>query len=157
MVGDGELRGTLENYCINAGIYSYVRFLGWMKSLPMVYADVDILALTSLNEGTPLSIIEAMASSVPVIATEVGGVPDLLGRRTDERSGDDFKIHERGILCKKGDAAGFSEGLKFLMDMNPRETSARVQRARLFVEERFSEKRLLKDIEMLYQELLEKG
>ena len=119
VVGDGELRGSLEIYCTNEGIDSYVRFLGWMRNLPMVYADVDILALTSLNEGTPLSIIEAMASSVPVIATEVGGVADLLGGLDDERSGDRFKIHERGILCKKGDAAGFSEALKFLMDMNP--------------------------------------
>ena len=113
------MRGRLENYCKNAGIDSHVRFLGWMRNLPMVYADVDILALTSLNEGTPFSIIEAMASSVPVIATEVGGVPDLLGGPTDERSRGHFKIHERGILCKKGDAAGFAEGLKFLMDMNP--------------------------------------
>ncbi len=79
VVGDGELRGGLETYCKNVGIDSHVRFLGWMRNLPMVYADVDILALTSLNEGTPFSIIEAMASSVPVIATEVGGVPDLLG------------------------------------------------------------------------------
>ena len=154
VVGDGELRGKLEDYCRDAGIDSHVRFLGWMRNLPMVYADVDILALTSLNEGTPFSIIEAMASSVPVIATEVGGVPDLLGGPAEEWSGDHFKIHERGILCKKGDAAGFAEGLKFLMDMNPDEMSARIERARLFVEKQFSEKRLLKDMEALYEQLV---
>ena len=157
VVGDGELRGGLETYCKNVGIDSHVRFLGWMRNLPMVYADVDILALTSLNEGTPFSMIEAMASSVPVIATEVGGVPDLLGEQTDGRSKNHFKIHERGILCEKGDAAGFAEGLEFLMDMDSEETSARIERARLFVEEQFSEKRLLKDMEMLYQELIERG
>ncbi|MGA7964303.1 MAG: glycosyltransferase, partial [Gammaproteobacteria bacterium] len=154
VVGDGELRGKLEDYCRNAGIDSHVRFLGWMRNLPMVYADVDILALTSLNEGTPFSIIEAMASSVPVIATEVGGVPDLLGGPTEERSGDRFKVHERGILCEKGDAAGFAEGLRFLMEVNPDETSARIERARLFVEEQFSEARLLRDMETLYLQLV---
>ena len=154
VVGDGELRGKLEDYCRNAGIDSHVRFLGWMRNLPMVYADVDILALTSLNEGTPFSIIEAMASSVPVIATEVGGVPDLLGGPTEERSGDRFKVHERGILCEKGDAAGFAEGLRFLMEVNPDETSARIERARLFVEEQFSEERLLRDMETFYLQLV---
>ena len=153
VVGDGELRGKLEDYCRNAGIESHVRFLGWMRNLPMVYADVDILALTSLNEGTPFSIIEAMASSVPVIATKVGGVPDLLGGSTEEWSGDHFSIHERGILCEKGDAAGFAQGLKFLMEMNPDEMSAQIERARLFVEKQFSEKRLLKDMEILYEQL----
>ena len=127
VVGDGELRGKLENNSRNSGIDSRVRFLGWMRNLPMVYADMNILALTSLNEGTPFSIIEAMASSVPVIATKVGGVPDLLGGPTDGRSGGPFKIHERGILCEKGDSAGFAEGLKFLMDMNPDEMSARIR------------------------------
>lgn len=154
VVGDGELRGNLEQYCRNQGIDSHVRFLGWMRDLPMIYADLDILALTSLNEGTPFSIIEAMASSVPVVATKVGGVADLLGGLEDGQPGDRFKIHERGILCEKEDAAGFAEALKFLMGMNPDERSARIERARVFVEEQFSEKRLLKDMEILYQELV---
>ena len=154
VVGDGELRGNLEQYCRNQRIDSHVRFLGWMRDLPMIYADLDILALTSLNEGTPFSIIEAMASSVPVVATEVGGVADLLGGLEDGRSGDRFKVHERGLLCEKEDAAGFAGALEFLMDMNPDERSARIERARVFVEEQFSEKRLLKDMEILYQELV---
>ncbi len=154
VVGDGELRERLEQYTRDSGIASNVRFMGWMRNLPFVYADVDILALTSLNEGTPFSIIEAMASSVPVIAAGVGGVPDLLGKSEGRRSRASFEVHERGILCKNGDARGFAEGLQFLMEIDSNERSARVDRARVFVEEQFSEKRLLRDMETLYQELV---
>ena len=154
VVGDGELREKLEQYCKKEGLDSDVRFLGWMKNLPKVYADVDILGLTSLNEGTPFSIIEAMASSVPVMATEAGGVTDLLGRLESGQSGNSFTVHERGILCKKGADSGFADGLKYLVEMNPDEKSALIERARVFVEEQFSEKRLLKDMETLYQELV---
>ncbi len=153
VVGDGELREKMEQYCRDEGIDSHVRFLGWMKNLPMVYADVDILGLTSLNEGTPFSIIEAMASSVPVIATKVGGVTDLLGGLESGQPGNGFRIHERGILCEKEDASGFADGLKYLVDVDADEKTALIRRARIFVEEQFSEKRLLKEMENLYREL----
>ena len=80
LIGDGELRQTLKNYAVEKGLKNQVIFYGWEKNIPMIYADLDILALTSLNEGTPVSIIEAMAASVPVITTGVGGIKDLLGR-----------------------------------------------------------------------------
>ena len=79
LIGDGELRQTLKNYAFEKGLKDQVIFYGWEKNIPMIYADLDILALTSLNEGTPVSIIEAMAASVPVITTGVGGIKDLLG------------------------------------------------------------------------------
>jgi glycosyltransferase involved in cell wall biosynthesis len=78
LVGDGELRQTLKNYAVEKGLKDQVIFYGWEKNIPMIYADLDILALTSLNEGTPVSIIEAMAASVPVVTTGVGGIKDLL-------------------------------------------------------------------------------
>ncbi|MBT3367815.1 MAG: glycosyltransferase, partial [Nitrospina sp.] len=61
LVGDGELRGKLETHAENMGLKNHVIFCGWRRDLPEVYADLDILALTSKNEGTPVSIIEAMA------------------------------------------------------------------------------------------------
>ena len=73
LIGDGELRQSIEKYTVEIGLRNYVIFYGWEKNIPMIYADLDILALTSLNEGTPVSIIEAMAASVPVITTGVGG------------------------------------------------------------------------------------
>ena len=73
IIGDGELRRELMEYSENQGLSELVIFCGWIKNLAMVYAGLDALVLTSINEGTPVSIIEAMASSVPVISTDAGG------------------------------------------------------------------------------------
>ena len=154
VVGDGELRDELESYCQKSGLAGYVHFCGWMKDLPPAYADLNILALTSINEGTPVSIIESMASSVPVIATDVGGVLDLLGAEDGRHPSDGFRICERGILCRKNDAKGLANGLKYLIGNHTRENQERLTRARLFVEERFSQGRLLNDIESLYLNLM---
>jgi glycosyltransferase involved in cell wall biosynthesis len=78
IVGDGELRTDLEQFSRNLNLQGHVSFIGWRKDLEHVYADLDVLMLTSDNEGTPVSIIEAMAAGVPVVSTSVGGVPDLL-------------------------------------------------------------------------------
>lgn len=153
VVGDGELRDELEKYCEKKGLTGYVRFCGWVKDVPLVYADIDILALTSLNEGTPVSIIEAMASSIPVIATDVGGVMDLLGPMEGVPVSDGFVPCERGLMCRKEDARGFAKGLKYLMDVGNPKNKERVRRARAFVENRYSSRRLVKDIEALYLEL----
>jgi glycosyltransferase involved in cell wall biosynthesis len=58
------------------GLKEQVIFAGWEREKPPIYADLDILALTSLNGGTPLAVIEAMAASVPVVTTGVGGITD---------------------------------------------------------------------------------
>ncbi len=153
VVGDGELRKELEDYCEKLGLTDHVRFSGWIKNIPSVYADLAILALTSLNEGTPVSIIEAMASSVPVIATDAGGVIDLMGAPEGVPASEGFVPCERGILIRKGDVSGFAKGLKYLIDMNNPKNQERVFRARTFVEERYSSRRLFQDIESLYLEL----
>ncbi len=156
IVGDGELRHYLLVHLRKLGIESYVRFCGWLKDVSIVYSDLDILALTSLNEGTPVSIIEAMASSVPVIATEAGGVVDLIGvgntpRKSNLSNG--FKICERGILCRKNDAAGFSNGLRYLMDIDPNKKEKMLSQACAFVKQKYSQNRLYKDIEEIYLDL----
>ena len=154
VIGDGELRDALEGYSKKLGFDDHVIFCGWIKNVPLVYADLDILALTSKNEGTPVSIIEAMASSVPVIATDAGGVVDLLGPPDGLHNSDGFEVCERGILCRKKDAQGFTKGLKYLIDGDVQKKQKRLMRARSFTIERFSEKRLLDDIESLYIELM---
>ena len=78
IIGDGELREELEDYAKKLGISDMVVFTGFRRDLPKIYADLDIIALTSLNEGTPVSIIEAMAGGKPVVATNVGGVASLI-------------------------------------------------------------------------------
>jgi glycosyltransferase involved in cell wall biosynthesis len=78
VVGDGERRTELEALAHALGIADHVRFTGWISDPVPVYAALDVLVLCSKNEGLPVSLIEAMAAGVPVVATAVGGVNDLL-------------------------------------------------------------------------------
>jgi glycosyltransferase involved in cell wall biosynthesis len=155
VVGDGECRRSLESYCREKGLASHVVFLGWVQDVSLVYADLDILALSSLNEGTPVSIIEAMASSVQVIATRVGGIQGLLGE-SDDLPAKDFRysVCERGVLCSSGDSEGFSMGLCYLFAEDPQAKEARIQRARAYVVKCYTKERLLKEVESLYNQLM---
>ncbi|WP_162909971.1 glycosyltransferase family 4 protein [Aggregatilinea lenta] len=78
IVGDGELRADLEARVEALGLRDVVIFTGWQHDLRAAYSDMDALVISSLNEGTPVSVIEALAAGVPVVATAVGGIPDLL-------------------------------------------------------------------------------
>lgn len=151
VVGDGELRRELEMFCSKNGFRQQIVFCGWQKDVTRVYADLDVLALTSLNEGTPVSIIESMAAGVPVISTDAGGVTDLMGN-VMKTACDNFQVCERGILCKKNDPEGFANGMDYILSADCREMEIRIVNARNFVNKRFDRKRLIKDIEKLYLE-----
>lgn len=77
VAGDGELRRVLEAKARDL-LGGRVRFLGWVGDLEALYAALDVVVLTSLNEGTPVALIEAGAAGRPVVATRVGGVPDVV-------------------------------------------------------------------------------
>jgi GT2 family glycosyltransferase/glycosyltransferase involved in cell wall biosynthesis len=155
VIGDGELRDSLERYVDQQGLKEYVCFCGWIRDIHYAFADLDILALTSLNEGTPVSIIEAMASSVPVIATDAGGVRDLLGSLDDDaEAGKEFAVCKRGILCKINDVKSLSKGLAYLVEKNGEKSEARIQRARAFVEEQYSSSQLIHHMESIYLDLM---
>jgi glycosyltransferase involved in cell wall biosynthesis len=155
LVGDGELRQTLKNYAVEKGLKDQVIFYGWEKNIPMIYADLDILALTSLNEGTPVSIIEAMAASVPVVTTGVGGIKDLLGRiESDQPAGQGFMVCERGIFCPKNDSIVFSNALNYMVKNGYLSDGRRFDKAMDFVVENYSRDLLIRKIEKLYDELL---
>ncbi|MDZ7698234.1 MAG: glycosyltransferase [Deltaproteobacteria bacterium] len=157
IVGDGELKQELRFQTIEMGLSKYVRFCGWRRDLPEVYRDVDILSLTSVNEGTPVSIIEAMAAATPVIATDVGGVSDLLGSNGEHPDVGEYLVCARGILCCREDPIGFAKGLTCLVKMDARERDLLGQKSRDFVRQKFSDRRLLNDIETLYLELTAKS
>lgn len=153
IVGDGELRDNLEAYGRQIGINEHVIFYGWEKEIQNIYADLDVLLLTSDNEGTPVSIIESMAASVPVVTTGVGGVKDLLGRI--EKKSYDLGyccICERGILCPKGNPEAVAAGIAFSIE---NDNSVRVQRAKKFVLETYSDQKLIHRIEQLYESLMQ--
>jgi glycosyltransferase involved in cell wall biosynthesis len=78
VIGDGERRAELGALVEQFGIGSSVTFLGWRRDMRRVYADLDVVALTSRNEGSPVALIEGLASARPVVSTAVGGVPEVV-------------------------------------------------------------------------------
>lgn len=155
VIGDGHLRPALERQARSFGLSDDVVFAGTRKDPEVFYPALDVVALTSRNEGTPLTLIEAMLNARPVIATGVGGVVDLLGKAvtTGPETGAGYTICERGIRVAPDDAAGFAEGLARLIDDEELRAST-AERSRRFVEQNFAKERLLKDISELYGRLL---
>ena len=152
IVGDGELRIKLQNYANQLGLNDDVYFYGWEKDIKKIYSELNILVLTSNNEGTPVSIIEAMAASVPVVTTGVGGIKDLLGNEKDDFNVQNgFSVCERGIVCPKGDATAIANGIVYLLE---NDNSERIRNAQKFVFENYTDKRLIQNIEKLYEDLL---
>jgi glycosyltransferase involved in cell wall biosynthesis len=160
VIGDGDLRPALEEQARNLGLQADVTFTGLRDDPENFYAALDVVALTSLNEGTPLTLIEAMANARPVIATAVGGVADLVGNceqatsaSSDGTAQPGYTVCERGVLVEANDADNFCYGLNFLL---ARESLRREmgERGRVFVEQNYSKDRLVSDMLALYDELL---
>jgi glycosyltransferase involved in cell wall biosynthesis len=150
IIGDGSLRDGLENASRSLGLSVALIFAGERKDPEYFYPALDIVALTSRNEGTPLTLIEAMANERSVIATSVGGVVDLLGDVVEDGS---FRICNRGISVPPGDVKAFAAGLTQLV--NNEELRKRLARRGFeFVQQKYPKERLLTDIRNLYEELL---
>jgi len=150
IIGDGALRESLEAKARSLGIEKEVIFAGGRKDPEYFYPALDIVALTSRNEGTPLTLIEAMANARPVIATSVGGVVDLLGDVVETT--DTYTICERGISVRPYDVDGFAAGLgRLIEDRSVRERVS--QKGFEFVDRNYRKERLLDDIKNLYGEL----
>ena len=153
IIGDGHLRERLEQKVDELGIRDRVWFLGSRTDPENFYPALDLVALTSLNEGTPLSIIEGMANARPVVATLVGGVGDLLGAKVSAADDQQFTIHKRGLSVMSGDAEGLARAIDYLID-NPDLRDELGQRGREFVLKNYAKERLLADMSALYAELL---
>jgi glycosyltransferase involved in cell wall biosynthesis len=152
IVGDGELREDLIMYASELGVQNSIIFAGWQKNMSSIYQALDIVALTSLNEGTPVSLIEAMASERPVVATDVGGVRDLMGF-IDEESEEGYKLAQHGILVPSGDGEVLARALSFLHE-NRKASNEMAELGKKFVLNHYSLQRLVKDIKSLYKEIL---
>ncbi len=139
VVGDGERRAELEGRARTLGLSGRVRFLGWRADLDRVYADLDVVMLTSTNEGSPVALIEAMAAARPVVATRAGGVAELVG--------------EAGLLAEVGDADGLARhAMALLSDPERRRALGRLARDRVVPQ--YAHERLVADIDRLYARLL---
>ena len=141
IVGDGERRAALERQTAALGLSAAVHFLGWRADLDRLYADLDVVALTSRNEGSPVALIEAMAAGVPVVSTAVGGVADVV------RHG------ESGLLAPMDDAVGIADHLLTLLAA-PDVRRTMGQHGRATVAATYGADRLVSDIEALYDELI---
>ncbi|MEW6059686.1 MAG: glycosyltransferase [Actinomycetota bacterium] len=140
VAGDGELRHELESVAENL-LGDRCRFLGWVMDLPTLYAAMDVIVLTSRNEGTPVALIEAAAAARPVVATRVGGVADVV---LDGRT---------GLLVRGGDVQSIAASLVRLLG-SPGEAAALGIAGREWVAGRFSIDRLADDLACLYRDLL---
>jgi glycosyltransferase involved in cell wall biosynthesis len=141
IVGDGEERAECEARAKELGITDRVVFAGWRKEVEKVYADSDITVLTSDNEGTPVCLIESLSAGVPVVATNVGGVADVV----------DDGIS--GFLAPPADAEALAGHiLKLLADPGLRERMGKARQRKIL--DSYSGKRFVSRIGELYLELL---
>lgn len=142
LAGDGPLRPELEAQAVQLGLGESVKFLGDRRDVPAILASLDISVLPSASESLSNVILESMAAGVPVVATRVGGNPELVNERT-------------GLLVAPGDAEALAEGIERLL----RDDSVRAQMSRdcrLFARTNFTSKQMRVRHEELYRELLQK-
>ncbi|MBI4342348.1 MAG: glycosyltransferase family 4 protein [Candidatus Omnitrophica bacterium] len=156
IVGDGPLRPSLEAETRALGLQRLVQFTGWRRDVSSVYRDVDVVCLTSRNEGTPVSLIEAMASGRAVVATDVGGVRDLLdepGAPSAASQPRGFRMTARGVLVRADDAQAFAEALGAVVcDGSLRRRLG--DAARAYAVQQFGADRLIRDVTQLYEEVI---
>lgn len=149
IIGDGPLRQEMEQAARRMNLGGVVSFAGWREDRTTCYRDLDAVCVTSRNEGTPLTLIEAMAAGRAVVSTDVGGVGDLLGFRGEIAAGT-FEIAERGLMVKEGDAIGLAAALESLA-RDPSLLRRIAEAGRAYVWERHSHTRLLNDLSDLYE------
>ncbi len=143
IVGDGAERISIELKIENMQLGSNVRFVltSWIKNIDYFNAGMDILCLTSNNEGTPVSLIEAQAANIPVISTDVGGVRDVV------------KDGVTGFIVPKNSKEKFSEKLLLLLE-NDDKRKVMSQNGWNFVKNKFHYTTLVDNMELYYKKLL---
>ncbi|MBL0309084.1 MAG: glycosyltransferase [Bacteroidetes bacterium] len=150
IIGDGESRKSIEEKAINLGLKfsnndprepNILTFTSWIKNIDVSNAGLDIIALTSNNEGTPVSLIEAQASGRAIVSTKVGGIENIVIQ------------NETALLSPIGDVRAFANNLFQLIENSERRNEL-AKNGNAFVREEFSYKRLCTDMRYLYHFLL---
>ena len=141
LVGDGPDRTRLERRMHELGVAKRCLFVGYQENVARFYDAMDVLLLTSVNEGTPVSVIEALAAGRPVVATRVGGVSDVV------RDGVD------GFLAEVADVESLAARLAELAG-DPELRTRMGNAGRAHVVDRYAVERLVDDIDRLYRSLL---
>jgi glycosyltransferase involved in cell wall biosynthesis len=142
IIGEGALRGKLADYAADLGVSEYVSLVKESKLIDSFYGALDVFVLSSDAEGMPLTLLEALASGVPVVATEVGGIPEVV------ESG------KTGYLVPKGSAEFLAKRILELLQ-NPDKAQAFALAGRAMVRERFPAAKMVAGIEKIYDEVLD--
>jgi glycosyltransferase involved in cell wall biosynthesis len=137
LVGDGPRREALETLARALGVSAAVHFLGECRDVAPVLAGHDLFVLPSRSEAFPNALIEAMATALPVVATSVGGIPEVV------RSG------ENGLLVPPDDPPALADAIVALMD-DPARAAALGRAARADVERHYTIDRMVEQFEQLY-------
>ncbi|MBI5961164.1 MAG: glycosyltransferase [Chloroflexi bacterium] len=142
IIGDGELRAALESLSIELSLQDHVVFTGFMRDMPGVMAALDVVVFSSRWEGLPVTLLEAMSMGRPVVATSVGGIPDVLTHETN------------GLLVLPDNPAALAqEVLRILRDVT---LAGRLGKsAQETICERYSADVMVQRIMKLYREILE--
>mgnify|MGYP003393046388 CR=1 FL=1 len=141
VVGDGRLRSELESYARTLGLEPHVSFLGTRTDIPEVLAAFDVFVLSSVNEGVPLSVVEAMGAGKPVIATEVGGLRLLVHPEVN------------GLLVPPADPAALAAAMRSLAGNLTRRQEMGMQGRRI-ARESFSVSTMINRYQEVYQSVL---
>jgi glycosyltransferase involved in cell wall biosynthesis len=143
LVGDGREQARLRGITTELQLQDRVRFLGTRRDLPLLFAAMDVFALPSRWEGTPLALIAAMAAAIPVVATPVGGVPDVV------------KDGGTGRMVPVEDAAALARALQAALG-DVAISRAMAERGRAHVVAHCSVQAMVRGLEALYLELAER-
>ncbi len=149
IIGDGELKEEIfaEAAALNLNINNTnseitdIIFTSWIKDIDAALPGLDIVALTSLNEGTPVSLIEAQAAGVPIVSTKVGGIEDVVNE------------NKTALLSEKDDVDTFTNHLLSLVESKEKRISF-AEKGLNVVSEKFDYMRLVRDMKKLYRKLL---
>ena len=150
IIGDGELRNELEDYCKQLNIdfsteknvrNTLLTFTSWITDIDVALAGLDIVALTSKNEGTPVSLIEAQAAGKPIVTVNVGGIENIV------------KPNETALLSDINDEQLFTKNMLSLIEDDNKRITFSQKGAHVF--KSFHYERLASDIEKLYFQLLQ--
>ncbi len=144
IAGSGPLRSSLEQQARELGLANQVRFLGWLDGMAPVLARWDVFALASVQDGFPIAVLEAMAAGLPVVATKVGGLREMV------------EDGQTGWLVPPGDPSALAERLRALL-LNPDQRCTMGMAGQARVRNRLSEKDMVTATAAIYNELLELG
>ena len=141
LAGDGDGRAQAQTLAAALGVAQRVRFLGVRADVPRLMAAADLFLLTSLSEGVSVTLLEAMAAGLPVVATDVGGNSEVV-------------IHgQTGLLAPRGDAAALAQHIAILLDdAARRDAMGHAGRERLLAQ--FSQQQMHDRYTKIYEQML---